>query len=144
MASLLGVLLALSIPIHLNSVDRSGNPIPCGDGIHPRYDVARDQDAISLAEHVNRGPAFVASDYAGQCAAMHARRRSIAVPVGAAGIIMTLSAIGLALRSGLKPRRRTTFPRHALPGAITDVPYHSPAVPASARTAFGRLSHIRN
>ncbi|MGX9670848.1 hypothetical protein [Mycobacterium sp. HM-7] len=144
MASLLGVLLALSIPIHLNSVDRSGNPIPCGDGIHPRYDVARDQDAVNLAEHVNRGPAFVASDYAGQCAAVHSRRRSIAIPVGAAGIIMTLSAIGLALRSGLSGRRRTTLPRHASPGAIADAPHPSPGAPASARTAFGRLSRIRN
>lgn len=127
MASLLGALLTLSIPLHLDSVDRVGNPIPCGHGFHPRYDVAREQDAINLAQHLNRGPAFVASDYTGQCAARQTQLRSFAVPVGVVGVVMMLVAVGLVLRS-----KRHAVRGHRQAGrhrawAITTDPHRFPA-----------------
>lgn len=127
MASLLGAVLALSVPVHLNAVDRSGNPIPCGDGLHPTYDAAREQDALNLEQHLNRGAAFLASDYVGQCAALQSHRRTIATPVGAVGVIMTLMAVGLVARSqrnAVREHRQADSPRG---WAITTDPRRFPA-----------------
>jgi hypothetical protein len=157
MASLLGALFALSIPLHLNSVDRGGVPIPCGNGLHPRYEVAREQDALNLDQHLNRGPEFVASDYADQCAALQSRRWSIASPVGAAGIVMTLFAIGLGVHS----RRDVSQPespvtpeagRHRIDGNQSPLPlkaivvqHHSPiSDDAAAHLAWSGLSRVPN
>ncbi|MUL77123.1 hypothetical protein [Mycolicibacterium sp. CBMA 226] len=102
MASMLGALLSLSAPLHLHSIDRSGSRIPCGTGLDPRYEVARDQDQISVDENLTRGPAFIVSDYEAQCRDMLSERRSVAVPVGAAGGVTVLLAAVLSGTSALR------------------------------------------
>jgi hypothetical protein len=105
MASMLGALLSLSTPLHLHSIDRSGSRIPCGTGLDPRYEVARDQDQISVDENLTRGPAFTVSNYEAQCRDVLSERRSVAVPVGAAGGVTVLLAAALSGTSALRRRQ---------------------------------------
>lgn len=107
MASMLGALLSLSTPLHLSSIDRAGSRIPCGSGLEPQYEVAREQDQISADENRTRGPAFMVSDYETQCRVVLSQRRSVAAPVGAAGSVAVLL---VAAFSGTSALRRWQHP----------------------------------
>lgn len=108
MAAVLGALLALLIPLSLQSVDRNGSPIPCGTSLHHRFELARAQDQISRDENHTKGPAFAISDYEAQCRALLSRRTTVAGQVGAAGAVGVLLACALAGRRVLRVRRRLT------------------------------------
>jgi hypothetical protein len=118
-AAVVGALLAFAMPMRLYFVDRAGVPIPCGTGFGPRYDVARQQDQLNLAEYDSGGTMFVVSNYAEQCEALVTDRRAIAAPVVAAGVGTVLTAFVIR-------RRRETAAMHRM----------SPAAQGSFR-AFG-------
>ncbi|WP_155944298.1 hypothetical protein [Mycobacterium sp. 360MFTsu5.1] len=94
-AAVLGALLSTAIPVQLGAVDRFGTPIPCGNGFHPNFEVARVQDQINLDLHTNSGPMFVASNYAEQCQSILADRQSTTLPVGAGGVVLLIAAVVL-------------------------------------------------
>ncbi|WP_131810225.1 hypothetical protein [Mycolicibacterium mucogenicum] len=95
MAAVLGAVMGLFVPLELKSVDRGGSPIPCGNGLRPEYSVAREQDQLNFEQHAIRGPTFLSSDYAEQCAALSTLRRSVVAPVAAVGAVSTLAAIAV-------------------------------------------------
>ena len=47
-AAVLGALLSTATPVHLGAVDRAGFPIPCGNGFHPSFEVAEEQDRLNF------------------------------------------------------------------------------------------------
>ncbi len=94
-AAVLGALLSTAIPVQLGAVDRVGMPIPCGNGFHPNFEVAREQDEINLDQHANGGPMFVASNYVEQCQSILADRQSTTLPVGAGGVVALIAAVAL-------------------------------------------------
>ncbi|MUL78530.1 hypothetical protein [Mycolicibacterium sp. CBMA 226] len=98
MSAVLGAVLALFLPLELESVDRGGAPIPCGTGLRPEYTVAREQDQLNSEQHASRGAMFVRSDYADQCAALSTVRRTVAVPVAAAGAVTAFVALVVSVR----------------------------------------------
>jgi len=106
-AAILGATVALFLPLELKSVDRGGYPIPCGTGLRPEYSVAREQDQLNFEQHAIRGPTFLSSDYAEQCAALSTLRRSVVAPVAAVGAVSTLAAIGVWIHMA---RRRDWSP----------------------------------
>jgi hypothetical protein len=103
MSALLGAVMALFLPLELESVDRGGTPIPCGTGLRPEYTVAREQDQLNSEQHASRGAMFVSSDYVDQCAALSTARRSVAVPVAVAGAVAAFVALVVSVRES---RRR--------------------------------------
>ncbi len=94
-AAVLGALLSTAIPVHLGSVDRAGTPIPCGNGFHPRLEVAREQDQLNFDQHTSGGPMFVTSNYVEQCQSILSDRQSTTLPVGAGGAAALIAAIVL-------------------------------------------------
>lgn len=110
-AAVVGALLAFAMPMRLYFVDRAGVPIPCGTGFGPRYEVAREQDQLNLAEYDSGGAMFVVSNYAEQCEALVSDRRAIAAPVVVAGV-------GTVLTAFVMRRRRETAGGHGSPRAV--------------------------
>ncbi|GCB00812.1 hypothetical protein NCCNTM_44460 [Mycolicibacterium sp. NCC-Tsukiji] len=94
-AAVLGALLSTAIPVQLGAVDRFGMPIPCGNGFHPDFEVARAQDQINLDLQTNGGPMFVASNYVEQCQSILADRQATTLPVGAGGVVVLIAAVVL-------------------------------------------------
>ena len=94
-AAVLGALLSAAIPVHLGSVDRAGAPIPCGNGFHPRLEVAREQDQLNFDQHTSGGPMFVTSNYVEQCQSILSDRQSTTLPVGAGGVAALIVAVVL-------------------------------------------------
>jgi len=94
-AAVLGALLSTATPVHLGAVDRAGFAIPCGNGFHPRFEVAREQDRLNFEQHTSGGPQFVASNYVEQCQSILSDRQSTALPVGAAGGVALIAAVVL-------------------------------------------------
>ncbi|BBZ35160.1 hypothetical protein [Mycolicibacterium confluentis] len=92
-AAVLGALLALFLPLQLGAVDRGGFRIGCGTGWGADASVAQRMDALNAQQRALAGPAFVASDYAGECAALVADRRVAALAVAAAGLVVLLSTV---------------------------------------------------
>lgn len=106
-AAVLGALLSTATPTHLGAVDRAGSPIPCGNGFHPRLEVAQEQDRLNFEQHTSGGPMFVTSNYVEQCQSMLSDRQSIALPVGAGGAMALIA--GIVLRR----YRRIPFGQHS-------------------------------
>ncbi|MUL77107.1 hypothetical protein [Mycolicibacterium sp. CBMA 226] len=94
-AAVLGALLSTAIPVQLGAVDRAGFPIPCGNGFHPRLDIAQEQDQLNFEQQTNGGPMFVASNYVEQCQSILADRQSTTLPVGAGGAVVLIAAVVL-------------------------------------------------
>ena len=92
-AAVLGALLALFLPLQLGAVDRGGFRIGCGTGWGADASVAQRMDALNAQQRALAGPAFVASDYAGECAALVADRRVAALAVAAVGLVVLLSTV---------------------------------------------------
>src|SRR3978361_1945273 len=74
-AAVLGSLLGLTLPLSLQSVDRSGMPIACGIGFHPDHHVAAHEDAVNQDLRNTFGALYEPSDYAAQCDAIVYTRR---------------------------------------------------------------------
>lgn len=89
-AAVLGALFAAAIPLGLTAVDRTGDPIPCGNALRPAYDIAAKQDLLNLDQHTLVGPTFAKSDYAQQCAERVGDRRTTAMWVAGAGVAVLL------------------------------------------------------
>ena len=106
-AAVLGALLSTATPVHLGAVDRAGFPIPCGNGFHPRFEVAQEQDRLNFEQHTSGGPMFVTSNYAEQCQSILSDRQSTALPVGAGGAVALIAAVVL------RRYRRTDVGQHA-------------------------------
>ncbi|BBX87438.1 hypothetical protein MAUB_53110 [Mycolicibacterium aubagnense] len=94
-AAVLGALLSTATPIHLGAVDRAGSPIPCGNGFHPRLEVAQEQDRLNFEQHTSGGPMFVTSNYVEQCQSILSDRQSTALPVGVGGTVALIAAVVL-------------------------------------------------
>jgi hypothetical protein len=94
-AAVLGALLSTATPVHLGAVDRAGFPIPCGNGFHPRVEVAQEQDRLNFEQHTSGGPLFMTSNYVEQCQSILSDRQSTALPVGAAGGVALIAAVVL-------------------------------------------------
>ena len=105
-AAVLGALLSTATPTHLGAVDRAGSPIPCGNGFHPRFEVAQEQDGLNFEQHSSGGPMFVTSNYAEQCQSILSDRHSTALPVGAGGAVVLVAAVVL------RRYRRTDLGQH--------------------------------
>lgn len=93
LAAMLGALIALGVPVALGSVDRAGLPIACGTGWHSDVTTAGRVDALNGQQHTLAGPAFVTSDYVGECTALIADRRRLATTVSALGAVLVLATI---------------------------------------------------
>lgn len=109
-AAVLGALLALWLPLQLGAVDRSGTPIACGTGFSEDLTVASRVDALNATQRDLAGPGFLASDYAGECAALVAERRTTALTVAGAGVVLILvtfadAAVLAAGRAGRRSDR---------------------------------------
>lgn len=89
-SAVLGALIAASMPLGLESVDRAGVPIPCGNALRPSYEVAAKQDRLNLDQATLVGPAFIVSDYTSQCAEPITARRTAAGSVAGAGLALVL------------------------------------------------------
>jgi hypothetical protein len=125
-AAMLGAMIALTLRLGLDVVDRTGAPIPCGTGFHPFYDVAAKQDLLNLDQHTLAGPAYAMSDYAEQCEGLVTDRRTAALTVGGSGAVLLLAVLAgpfvvraLASRRG----RQAQYARAAEP--VRDQPNHA-------------------
>lgn len=105
-SAVLGALLALCLPLQLGAVDRGGNPIGCGRGLAADTVMARRIDAVNQQQRAQAGPAFVASDYAGECAAAVADRRWVAMGVAATGVVILLGTLIDPLAGGADRSQR--------------------------------------
>jgi hypothetical protein len=125
-AAMLGAMIALTLPLGLAVVDRTGAPIPCGTGMTPSYDVAAQQDLLNLDQHTLAGPEYAMSDYAEQCEGLITDRRTAALTVGGSGAVLLLAVLAgpfavraLALRRG----RQVQYARAAEP--VRDQPHQA-------------------
>ena len=125
-AAMLGALGALLMPLALNAVDRTGQPIACGNGARPDYRVAAQQDQLNLDQHTLAGPGFMASDYVEQCSAMVGTRRSAVFSVAGAGSALLLAGCAgplIARSIRLRHGRQTEHPGAAEP--VRNQPHHA-------------------
>ncbi|WP_018602659.1 hypothetical protein [Mycobacterium sp. 155] len=124
-AAVLGAAIALTLPLGLDVVDRTGAPIPCGTGMHPSYNVAAKQDLLNLDQHTLAGPAYAISDYAEQCEGLITERRTAALSVGGGGAVLLLAVLAGPLVVGAQAShrgRRAQYARSAEP--VGDQPNH--------------------
>lgn len=125
-AAVLGAAIALTLPLGLDVVDRTGAPIPCGTGMHPSYDVAAKQDLLNLDQHTLAGPGYAMSDYAEQCEGLVAERRMAALSVGGGGAVLLLAVLAGPFVVGLQASRRGLQAQHTGPAeSIGDQPNHA-------------------
>jgi hypothetical protein len=125
-AAMLGALGALLVPLGLDAVDRAGQPIPCGSGVHPNYGVAGQQDRLNLDQHTLGGPGFMTSDYVEQCSALVGTRRTVAFLVAGAGGALLLAALAVPLVAQTvcsRRRRQAQLPGPAEP--VRNQPNHA-------------------
>lgn len=117
-SAMLGAMVAVALPLGLNAVDRTGQPIPCGSAFSPDYEVAGKQDLLNLDQHTLAGPAFATSDYVVQCAGLVTNRRNVALSVGGGGaaLLLTVFAVPYAVRMVSSRRgRKAEYARPAEP-----------------------------
>ena len=125
-AAMLGALGAALVPLGLNAVDRAGEPIPCGNGAHPNYQVAAQQDRLNLDQHTLAGPGYMASDYVEQCSEMVGARRSAAISVaGAGGALMIVGWAGPFLAQSIRLRRGRQAQYPGAAEAVRNQPDHA-------------------
>jgi hypothetical protein len=125
-AAVLGALVATLLPLGLDAVDRAGEPIPCGSGAHPNYQVAAQQDRLNLDQHTLAGPGYMASDYVEQCSELVGARRTAAFSVAGAGagLVLVGWAGPLIVRSiRLRRGRQAQYPGAA--EAVRNQPDHA-------------------
>lgn len=92
-AAVLGSLLALAMPLSLGAVDRAGTPITCGTGFSTDIGTAQRIDQLNLSQHSLVGPRFISTDYVGECAALVAERRWVAITILAVGAVVLLGTV---------------------------------------------------
>lgn len=114
-AGVLGSLLALATAVGLGAVDRSGAPIPCGDGFRPDFEVAAKVDRLNFDQNILSGPQFETSDYAEQCDGLIDTRRTVAAAVALGGAVLlgSVSAVpylGRLRRGGQADRTGSAEP----------------------------------
>jgi hypothetical protein len=125
-AAMLGASIALTLPLGLAVVDRTGAPISCGTGLNPSYDAAAKQDLLNLDQHTLAGPAYATSDYTEQCKGLVTDRRMAALSVGGGGAVLLLAALaGPSVARALASRRgrQAEYARAAEP--VGDQPHHA-------------------
>lgn len=101
-AAVLGALVALSMAVGLEAVDRSGAPIPCGDGFSPDFEVAAKVDRLNFDQNILSGPQFETSDYAEQCDGLIGTRRTVAATVALGGAVLLGSVASAPLLGRLR------------------------------------------
>lgn len=102
-AAMLGALVSLMLPVHLNAADRHGRPLPCGSALRPDHDTVGAEDALNEQLHAQNATLAI-SDYTGECASWAARKRRAALFVAAAGAAV-IASTELVIR-GIRRRRR--------------------------------------
>jgi|KBSSwiStaDraftv2_1062776.scaffolds.fasta_scaffold365036_2 hypothetical protein len=105
-AAVLGSLLALAMPLSLGAVDRAGTPITCGTGYSADIGTAQRVDQLNLSQHSLGGPSFITTDYVGECAALIADRRWVAITVLALGAVIVLGTVIDPLAAGAARAQR--------------------------------------
>lgn len=125
-AAVLGAVIALTLPLGLDVVDRTGAPIPCGTGMRPSYDVAAKQDLLNLDQHTLAGPEYAVSDYAEQCEGLVTGRRTAALSVGGGGAVLLLAVLaGPFVARALASRRGRQGEYAGSAEPIGDQPNHA-------------------
>lgn len=125
-AAVLGALGATLVPLALTAVDRTGQPIPCGNGARPDYSVAAQQDRLNLDQHTLAGPGFMASDYVEQCSAMVATRRAAVFSVaGAGGVLVLAGCAGPVIVRSIQLRRGRQTQYAGAPEPVRNQPNHA-------------------
>lgn len=107
LSAVLGATAALTLPVALHVVDRSGQPIACGTGWHSDPTRAQREDLLNHQQHLLVGTQFVVSDYTGECAAKVTDRRRLAAGVAGVGSAVALSALLAPYAGRDRPRHRT-------------------------------------
>lgn len=120
---MLAAMIALATPLALHSVDRTGNLIPCGTGLHAVRDNARGEDILNQQQHAG-SQTFQTTDYASQCDELISTRRSTAFPIGILGAISVTAALAARVRTwNSRPTEAPpiiTTTEHRLPDPGTD------------------------
>lgn len=125
-AAMLGAVIALTLPLGLDVVDRTGAPIPCGTGLNPSYDVATKQDLLNLDQHTLAGPAFAMSDYTEQCEGLVTDRRLATLSVGGGGALLLLAVLaGPYGARALASRRGRQAQDAGAAEPVGDQPHHA-------------------
>src|SRR5689334_21610919 len=125
-SAMLGASIALTLPLGLDVVDRTGVPVPCGTGLNPSYDVAAKQDLLNLDQHTLAGPAYALSDYTEQCEELVTDRRMAALSVGGGGAMLLLAVLAgpyATRRLTSRRGRQGQYPGAAEP--VGDQPHHA-------------------
>ena len=138
-AAMLGALFSLTLPLHLDAVDRHGQPLPCGTALQPNRGVVTAEDHLNEVLHHQNAARFRPSDYSGECAQWITLKRYVALGVATSGALMMAAAgprrrrTAHGARAGIGHALRCTHlarPRHAVP----------PITPTPDRHASRRLS----
>lgn len=134
-AAVLGAFLALCVPLGLSVVDRAGQPIACGSGLTPNVAIAQHVDTLNRRLHVENGPGFVATNYAGDCAELIADRRSVSLAVGGIGAAILLATLVAPAVAGARRARAgaaSYAPRSASITALKSLSALGPADPMNS------------
>jgi hypothetical protein len=90
LAAMLGALVSLTLPLHLDAADRHGRPLPCGSALRFDHDTVAAEDQLNQQLH-EQNDRLQISDYAGECAAWVKLKRRAALLVGTAGAAVIAS-----------------------------------------------------
>ena len=95
----------------MSGCDRAGAPIACGTGFAADIGTAQRIDALNRSQHALGGPLFITTDYVGDCSALVADRRWVAITVLALGAVILLGTVVDPLAAGAVRAQR----RHGRP-----------------------------
>ena len=111
-ALIVGALVSLAVPMHLDAADRHGHSLPCGTALHPDRGIVVAEDQHNGMLHSQNGGSYHRSDYIGECAAWVQHKRRAALWVGSAGA-MIIASTQLLIRRRQARRQHVTDPVQA-------------------------------
>lgn len=101
LAAMLGALLSLALPLHLDAFNRYGATLTCGNALHFDATAVVAEDEVNAARHARNSARYQRSDYTGECEQWIGLRRQAAGAVFTGG-----AAVAIAALVFLHPRRR--------------------------------------
>jgi hypothetical protein len=100
-AAVLGALLSLCLPIHLDAADRNGQFLSCGTALNPDGVGVGAEDRLNALRHSRDRDRLHLSDYTGECAAWIIVKREVALGVASTSVGVIIAAAFL-----MHPSRR--------------------------------------
>jgi hypothetical protein len=133
MIVLAGALVALGFPVYLETYDRWGVQINCGNGYYSQLLQATTDDEDQARRSAP------ASDYVDQCNSVLLHRRAWTLPIGAVGALILVPELVAWARGGSARAAETTHDGSAEPtemhdAALLDRRYRSHRAPPSDTT----------